>query len=101
MVGPSADAPWTMTVTNTSTYAIARVGAQTSGTSVTCRVTVDGRVKDETSTRKYAVVDCTGSPRTQRSRPGFRGGPRPPTSGPAVRWLLPSICEPNSVDYPQ
>lgn len=54
-------APWTMTVTNTSTYAIAGVGAQTSGTSVTCRVTVDGRVKDEkTSTGKYAVVNCTG-----------------------------------------
>ncbi|WP_280475131.1 MmpS family transport accessory protein [Nocardia asiatica] len=58
---PGADAPWTMTLTNTSTYAITGVGAQTNGTSVTCRVTVDGKVKDEkTSTGKYAVVNCTG-----------------------------------------
>jgi hypothetical protein len=54
-------APWTKTVTNTSTYAIAGLGAQTDGTSVTCRITVDGKVKDEkTSTGKYAVVNCTG-----------------------------------------
>jgi hypothetical protein len=56
-----ASAPWTKTVTNTSTYAIAGLGAQTDGTSVTCRITVDGKVKDEkTSTGKYAVVNCTG-----------------------------------------
>ncbi|MEV6323086.1 MmpS family transport accessory protein [Nocardia sp. NPDC051787] len=56
-----ASAPWTMTITNTSTAVIAGVGAQTNGSSVTCRVTVDGRVKDEkTSTGKYAVVNCTG-----------------------------------------
>ncbi|MBF6074278.1 hypothetical protein IU498_06495 [Nocardia beijingensis] len=55
-----ADAPWSKTITNTSTAVIAGVGAQTNGTSVTCRVTVDGKVKDEkTSTGKYAVVNCT------------------------------------------
>jgi hypothetical protein len=54
-------APWTLTVTNSSTAVIAGAGAQTNGTSVTCRVTVDGKVKDEkTSTGKYAVVNCTG-----------------------------------------
>jgi hypothetical protein len=54
-------APWSITVTNTSTAVIAGAGAQTNGTSVTCRVTVDGKVKDEkTSTGKYAVVNCTG-----------------------------------------
>ncbi|WP_043735613.1 MmpS family transport accessory protein [Nocardia asiatica] len=56
-----ADAPWSLTITNTSTAVIAGAGAQTNGTSVTCRVTVDGKVKDEkTSTGKYAVVNCTG-----------------------------------------
>ncbi|WP_280371201.1 MmpS family transport accessory protein [Nocardia wallacei] len=56
----SSSAPWTRTVVNSSTVAIAGLGAQTNGTSVTCRVTVDGKVKDEqTSTGKYAVVNCT------------------------------------------
>ncbi|WP_157224227.1 MmpS family transport accessory protein [Nocardia paucivorans] len=54
--GSSATAPWTKTVVNTSTYAIIGLGAQTTGTSVTCRITVDGKVKDEqTATGKYAV----------------------------------------------
>lgn len=53
-------APWSLTVDNSSTVAIAGVTAQTEGLSVTCRVTVDGEVKDEqTSTGKYAVVNCT------------------------------------------
>ncbi|SDE30612.1 MmpS family transport accessory protein [Rhodococcus tukisamuensis] len=53
-------APWSLTVTNPSTVVIAGVTAQTEGTSVTCRVTVDGKVKDEqTATGKYAVVNCT------------------------------------------
>ncbi|MFI5783013.1 MmpS family transport accessory protein [Nocardia sp. NPDC051570] len=55
-------APWSMTVDNTSTYPIAGLGAQTNGTSVTCRITVDGAVADEkTSTGQYAVVDCSAS----------------------------------------
>ncbi|WP_157108510.1 MmpS family transport accessory protein [Aldersonia kunmingensis] len=57
----SASAPWSKTVTNKSTYVIAGLGAQTEGTSVTCRVTVDGVVKDEqTATGQYAVVNCNG-----------------------------------------
>ncbi|WP_225725667.1 MULTISPECIES: MmpS family transport accessory protein [unclassified Nocardia] len=53
-------APWTKTVVNNSTYVIAGLGAQTNGISVTCRITVDGKVKDEqTATGKYAVVNCT------------------------------------------
>ena len=55
-------APWTKTVVNTATYPIAGLGAQTNGTSVTCRITVDGVVLDEkTSTGQYAVVDCNAS----------------------------------------
>lgn len=58
----SATAPWSKTVTNSSTYAVIGLGAQTKGTSVTCRIIVDGKVKDEkTSTGKYAVVNCSGS----------------------------------------
>ncbi|WP_082976412.1 MmpS family transport accessory protein [Nocardia sp. 852002-20019_SCH5090214] len=56
----SPSAPWNKTLVNTSTVVIAGLGAQTTGTSVTCRITVDGKVKDEkTSTGKYAVVNCT------------------------------------------
>ncbi|MDV7244462.1 MULTISPECIES: MmpS family transport accessory protein [Rhodococcus] len=52
-------APWTLTVNNPSTFVIAGVGAQTTGTSVTCRVIVDGEVEDEqTATGQYAVVNC-------------------------------------------
>ncbi|MEV6362239.1 MmpS family transport accessory protein [Nocardia asteroides] len=58
----SASAPWSKSVTNSSTVAIIGVGAQTTGSSVTCRITVDGKVTDEqTSTGKYAVVNCTTS----------------------------------------
>lgn len=53
-------APWSLTVTNTSTYVIAGLGAQTNGQSVTCRITVDGQVVDQkTATGQYAVVNCT------------------------------------------
>ncbi|TLF57012.1 MmpS family transport accessory protein [Nocardia cyriacigeorgica] len=56
----SATAPWKKTVRNKSTYAIAGLGAQTEGQSVTCRIIVDGEVKDEqTATGQYAVVNCT------------------------------------------
>lgn len=55
-------APWSKTVVNTATVPIAGLGAQTNGTSVTCRITVDGVVADEkTSTGQYAVVDCNAS----------------------------------------
>lgn len=55
----NASTPWSLTVENPSTVVIAGVGAQTTGTSVTCRVIVDGKVKDEqTATGKYAVVNC-------------------------------------------
>lgn len=58
----SASAPWTLTVNNTSTVVMAGVTAQTDGTSVTCRVVVDGKVEDEqTATGKYAVVNCTAA----------------------------------------
>ncbi|MEV6341335.1 MmpS family transport accessory protein [Nocardia vinacea] len=58
----SATAPWSKTVTNNSTFAVIGLGAQTKGTSVTCRIIVDGKVKDEkTSTGKYAVVNCSGT----------------------------------------
>ncbi len=58
----SASAPWSKTVTNQSTYAIVGLGAQTTGTSVTCRITVDGKVKDEKTSRgKFAVVNCSGT----------------------------------------
>ncbi|MEV6258104.1 MmpS family transport accessory protein [Nocardia sp. NPDC051911] len=57
----SASAPWTKTIINNSTVAISGVGAQTNGSSVTCRVTVDGKVKQEkTATGKYALVNCNG-----------------------------------------
>lgn len=56
----SVSAPWSLTVTNNSTFVIAGLGAQTEGTSVTCRITVDGKVADEqTATGQYAVVNCT------------------------------------------
>lgn len=56
-----ARAPWRLELRNSSTAVIAGVGAQTDGTSVTCRVIVDGKVRDEkTSTGQYAVVNCNG-----------------------------------------
>lgn len=58
----SVSAPWSLAVNNSSTVVMAGVTAQTDGTSVTCRVTVDGKVKDEqTATGKYAVVNCTAA----------------------------------------
>jgi hypothetical protein len=58
----SPSAPWSKTVVNTSTYAIAGIAAQTNGQSVTCRITVDGKVSDtKTSTGQYAVVNCNAA----------------------------------------
>lgn len=55
----NVSAPWSLTVENPSSFVIAGVGAQTDGTSVTCRVIVDGVVEDEqTATGQYAVVNC-------------------------------------------
>lgn len=53
-------APWTLTVNNRSSFVTAGVTAQTDGTSVTCRVIVDGEVEaEETATGQFAVVNCT------------------------------------------
>ncbi len=58
----NVSAPWAKTIANNSTVAFAGLGAQTSGTSVTCRITVDGKVKDtETDTGQYASVSCNAS----------------------------------------
>ncbi|WP_431956022.1 MmpS family transport accessory protein [Nocardia lijiangensis] len=58
----SATAPWSKSLTNSSTVALIGLGAQTNGSSVTCRIIVDGKVADEqTSTGKYAVVNCTAA----------------------------------------
>jgi hypothetical protein len=57
-------APWSKTVVNSSTYAIAGIAAQTNGQSVTCRITIDGKVADtKTSTGQYAVVNCNAAVR--------------------------------------
>ncbi|MGW0249390.1 MmpS family transport accessory protein [Nocardia goodfellowii] len=59
----NAAAPWSKAVTNSSTVAMIGLGAQTNGTSVTCRIIVDGKVADEqTATGKYAVVNCNVAP---------------------------------------
>ncbi|WP_216918016.1 MmpS family transport accessory protein [Nocardia noduli] len=56
-----ATAPWTKKFVNNSTYVILGVSAQTEGTSVTCRIAVDGQIVDEkTATGKYALVICAG-----------------------------------------
>lgn len=58
----NASAPWSKTVVNKSSYVIAGLGAQTNGQSVTCRITVDGKVADQqTATGQYAVVNCNAS----------------------------------------
>ncbi|MFE7722392.1 MmpS family transport accessory protein [Nocardia rhizosphaerihabitans] len=58
----SATAPWSKSITNSSTVALIGLGAQTNGSSVTCRITVDGKVADEqTATGKFAVVNCTAA----------------------------------------
>ncbi|MGW4123606.1 MmpS family transport accessory protein [Nocardia sp. NPDC004711] len=58
-----ADLPWSKQVVNDSTFAIVGVTAQNGGTGdITCRITVDGTVKTEqTSKGKYAVVSCTAT----------------------------------------
>ncbi|WSV87397.1 MmpS family protein [Nocardia sp. NBC_01009] len=55
-------APWSKSVTNNLGMVIVGLRAQTKGTSVTCRVIVDGKVTDEkTATGKDAAVVCSGS----------------------------------------
>lgn len=58
----AVSAPWTRTIAAKSTFAMIGVGAQTEGTSVTCRITVDGAVAAErTATGAHATVNCTTS----------------------------------------
>jgi len=54
--------PWSKTVVNDSTYVTTGLTVQNGGTgSITCRITVDGKVADErTAKGQYAVVSCTG-----------------------------------------
>lgn len=54
--------PWSKTVVNDSTYVTTGLTVQNGGTgSITCRITVDGKVVDEeTAKGQYAVVSCTG-----------------------------------------
>lgn len=57
---PGVRAPWTRTVVNNSAVTVSGLSAQTNGTSITCRITVDGVVADErTVTGRYAAVNCT------------------------------------------
>jgi len=55
--------PWTKTVTGSGLFNIYSVTAQLqSGTSVTCSITVDGKlVSTHSSTGQFAIADCTGS----------------------------------------
>ncbi|MBF6171984.1 hypothetical protein IU476_10920 [Nocardia blacklockiae] len=58
---PGVSAPWTKTVVNDAPVAVAGLSAQTTGRSITCRITVDGVVKDEqTAVGKFAAVNCSG-----------------------------------------
>lgn len=55
--------PWNMTFTSQATYPIYGLGAQTSGEHVSCKISVDGKVRDQKSaTGRYAVVNCNASP---------------------------------------
>ncbi|BCK57901.1 MmpS family transport accessory protein [Nocardia wallacei] len=57
---PGVRAPWTRTVVNNSAVTVSGLSAQTNGTSITCRITVDGVVADErTATGRYAAVNCS------------------------------------------
>lgn len=58
-----ATLPWSKEVANDSTFAIMGITAQNGGTGeITCRITVDGKVKTEqTSKGQYAVVSCTAT----------------------------------------
>jgi hypothetical protein len=55
--------PWTKTITGSGIFNLYDVNATlTSGTSVTCTLSVDGKVvASHSSTGQYASVDCTGS----------------------------------------
>ena len=53
-------APWTGNYVNFATYPTYGVTAQTQGTQVTCRITVEGQVvAQETSIGRYTVVSCS------------------------------------------
>jgi outer membrane biosynthesis protein TonB len=54
--------PWSMTFTNQATYPIYGLGAQTTGTHVSCKISINGQVRDQkSSTGRYAVVNCNAS----------------------------------------
>lgn len=49
--------------TNVATYPFYSVSAQTEGTSVTCRLFVDGELQDtKTSYGRYTIAECSYSP---------------------------------------
>jgi hypothetical protein len=55
---PASD-PWSLSVTNTATYPMTGLTAQTEGQSVTCRIIIDGHIADvHTATGQYAVASC-------------------------------------------
>lgn len=54
------NAPWTITFTSRATVPEYGVSAETNGSSVSCRITVNGHVHDQKSaTGRYAVVSCS------------------------------------------
>lgn len=68
----NATPPWSKTVTAKDSFAKAFVltgsmnpvldGSAPEGTTITCRITVDGKtVAEQTSTGQYATVSCTSS----------------------------------------
>lgn len=53
-------APWSATITNRATYPLYGVTAQTSGTQVSCRITVNGQVRDtKTAVGRYSLAICS------------------------------------------
>jgi len=54
--------PWSKTVVNDSTFVESGLSAQNAGTgSITCRITVDGKVAaEQTAKGQYAIAQCTG-----------------------------------------
>lgn len=54
-------ANWSTSFEGKATYQMHSMSAQTKGTQVSCRITVDGTVlAQETATGRYAVVTCAG-----------------------------------------
>lgn len=53
----NAELPWSLTLTTTAPAASANIVAQSDGNSITCRITVDGVIKDEKTS--YGVTAQT------------------------------------------